>query len=83
MGTEAGIVVAPNPATDKVMILLPGNSSSVNIRLFDRQGRLIRELKATDEVTTQNLSGLARELYLLRLSGKDIREVKKITDRIG
>ena len=65
------------------MVFLPGNTNPANIKLFDQQGRLIRELNATEEVATLNLSGLARGLYLLRLSGKDIREVKKITDRIG
>jgi hypothetical protein len=65
------------------MALLPGNTNPANIKMFDRQGRLIRELNATEEVATLNLSGLARGLYLLRISGKDIREVKKNTDRIG
>ncbi|HPH85504.1 MAG TPA: lamin tail domain-containing protein [Ferruginibacter sp.] len=78
MGQEMGIMLVPNPATDKVMVLLSGNTNPANIKLFDQQGRLIRELNATEEVTTLNLSGLARGLYLLRISGKNIQEVKKL-----
>jgi hypothetical protein len=78
MGTEAGIVVAPNPASEKVMIYIPGNISTALLKLFDLNGRLMQEVNVSDEVGTMNVSGLAKGVYLLRISGKNIQEVKKL-----
>jgi len=70
--------VSPNPATDVLHIQLPENQTGI-LQLIDFTGRIIysKELNNTSDVE-MDVSNLADGIYLLSISGKDWREVKKV-----
>lgn len=68
---ETSISLAPNPATDQVVVSYPNQLPS-SIRVFDVQGNLVREVVAGlgSTETTISTSGLPAGLYTLQWNGK-------------
>ena len=59
-------VLFPNPATDKIRLLLPGTNSTVKLLLMDASGRLISEYTTSSSGIEINITALPQGLYYLR-----------------
>ena len=77
-GNDVNVVVAPNPAKDKVTVYLPGNSSMISIKIFNENGQLVKEVFSIDESVQVNLSSFAKGIYTIKLNGKNINEARKL-----
>jgi len=62
----------PNPASEIVYINLQDESvlkdfNALHLRLLDVQGKLVKEMKIIEAVTTLSLSGLAESVYFIQI----------------
>uniref|UniRef100_UPI002608A769 T9SS-dependent M36 family metallopeptidase n=1 Tax=Flavobacterium sp. TaxID=239 RepID=UPI002608A769 len=74
------VSVFPNPTSDDVTIKINSYDGSLNVQLFDLNGRLILE-KTIESFSTEekvSLKGLSSGVYLLKLNGEDISSTKKL-----
>ncbi len=77
------ISVFPNPAVDELTIVTV-QQESLSIEITDLQGKLVRQLPSNEgrgpvEQHKINVSGLAKGLYILNVSGKTGRQSLKIS----
>lgn len=56
------VTVYPNPASDRVRVAADGMQS---ISIYDLSGRIVREVKVSDDAVSVDLSGLNAGLYFL------------------
>jgi hypothetical protein len=75
---EASVILFPNPASEKVTVYLPGNTSLATIRITDMNGKLVKELYSSDETIQFQVSGFAKGIYVVKMFGKGIKEVRKL-----
>ncbi|MEN8929117.1 MAG: T9SS type A sorting domain-containing protein [Flavobacteriales bacterium] len=76
------ILLYPNPTNGLLTIKLPASlelSSSVNVSVFDLQGKLVNQFSLTDYTTNFNVTNLAKGMYLFQFESS---EVEKITRKI-
>lgn len=78
LATEPTISLFPNPATDKITISLPENTSSFSYKLYDMQGRLQFAGKTSNTQTELNVATLPRGLYVLKIITNKQSVAKKI-----
>lgn len=74
------VSVFPNPTSDDVTIKINNYSGSLEIQLFDLNGRIILE-KTIDSFSIEeqiSLKGLSSGIYLLKLNGENISSTKKL-----
>ncbi|MBN8640584.1 MAG: T9SS-dependent M36 family metallopeptidase [Flavobacteriales bacterium] len=74
------VSVFPNPTSDNVTIKINNYSGSLEIQLFDLNGRMIVE-KTIDSFSTEeqlSVKGLSSGVYLLKLNGENISSTKKL-----
>lgn len=65
----SALQIYPNPFSDSVTIMSPGNSDSLyNVALYSIQGTLIMEKKACTNQTQLSTKHLASGIYLMKLS---------------
>lgn len=77
-GDDINVMISPNPAKDKINIYLPGNSKNVNVELFSMNGQLIRKDSTKEQVIFMNVSDIQPGLYILKIKGVYINEVRKL-----
>ncbi len=82
-GSKGIINVFPNPAADRINVLLPESwqGKAVSIDIMDQTGRVVIKLsrKQSGQVETVDISKLPAAAYLLRLINSDgEQEVRKI-----
>ena len=58
--------VQPNPATD-VLTVIPITGNDYSIRLYDMNGKLVRELNGLQNETRVNVSDLTKGVYFLQM----------------
>jgi hypothetical protein len=75
---DVQLVLAPNPVTNKVTIYIPGNTSSVSIKIFNTQGQLMKTVFSNEETIPVNITGFARGVYSVKVIGKNMEEVRKM-----
>lgn len=63
-GNERKLVVAPNPATDNVII--SGNDQIKSIRLFDMAGKLSKQI-APNSANRYSIKGMSKGTYIVQL----------------
>ncbi len=73
---ESGISIYPNPSTGRATIHFPDNHDNVTLRVFDSQGRMIRE-QTHDRITgntelSLNLQGYPNGLYFVSIQGSNM-----------
>lgn len=72
-------LIYPNPANDKVIIeFLPAPSKLTEINLFDVTGKSLYHSDHLKSPATVDLSSFCRGIYILVVSGEDMRWMKKI-----
>ncbi|MBN8680304.1 MAG: T9SS type A sorting domain-containing protein [Chitinophagales bacterium] len=69
--SETSISLTPNPASDQVVVSFP-NHTPESIRIFDAQGKMVREISAGlgSAQNTVSTAGLPAGLYTLQWNGK-------------
>lgn len=80
--SENGLSVYPNPATDFLVISSADVNATLEILLFDMQGRKVMnttKLMSAGEETRIDISKLSPGNYLLKLSSADFTEDRVIT----
>jgi len=80
--SENGLSVYPNPAADFLVISSADLSATIEMLLFDMQGRKVMnttKLMSAGEETRIDLSQLSPGNYLLKLSSADFTEDRVIT----
>lgn len=66
------IKIAPNPATDKVNITVPGNNKTLTISIVNSQGRKVKSFTMNGEFIQKSISDLASGVYYIRINGDGI-----------
>ena len=72
------ILVAPNPATNKVTLTINGNKKSLNIDLLNAAGQQLKRFNMNGEVLQMALPKLASGMYYIKISGEGFSETKKL-----
>ena len=76
---QAFFTVYPNPATDQLFVENPGNQGQdIWISVFNIQGQLFLKQPVTEEKTRLDISRFPAGVYLVKLTGRNRTEVKKI-----
>jgi len=66
---EKRFSIYPNPAVDELQISYNGAiSSEINLELLSVEGKLIRNSSITSQLQTVSLDGIAKGLYMVRLT---------------
>ncbi len=68
----------PNPATDNITLTSPLILSEATVLVYNIQGALLYQQNLQSGNMNIDLSGLAKGVYILKLTGKDINVVKPI-----
>lgn len=74
------VSVFPNPTSDDITIKINNYNGSLEIQLFDLNGRIILE-KTIDSFSIEeqlSVKGLSSGVYLLKLNGENISSTKKL-----
>jgi hypothetical protein len=76
---QSGVIIYPNPAHDKVMVVVnPGHEKITTLELFRPNGQLILNTKFSDLRTELDLSNLEPGVYFVRISFDNSILVRKI-----
>lgn len=74
--------IYPNPSHGEIQVNLGNlnykNLQDIKIQLFDNSGRLVMEVQANANLMTLNAQGLAKGLYILKVSGSQLSASKKV-----
>jgi hypothetical protein len=65
------VIVFPNPASDVINFICPGNTAEVSIQLFDAQGKLCHTALGRNNNFNVDIGHLSAGLYFYHLSGEN------------
>jgi len=80
----ASVQIMPNPFTNRITASLNCTGEErISLQLFDQTGRQVAEhstagVKGQNTVVLENLSGLSRGFYILRISAGAVSETRKL-----
>lgn len=75
---KVSVQIYPNPVTDLLNVIFPGESTHVNISIFDDMGHLMRRETVLNENMKQiDVSSYPNGLYVIRFSDKS-KQIKNI-----
>lgn len=72
-----GISVYPNPFTNNLTITLKDANENASLRIYDTQGRMVRQVQVNEFTQRLDLSGLADGVYLMRFGNGEVIKVVK------
>jgi len=74
------ITLSPNPAKDQVKLFAAGVATSSDVQLFNAEGQLVRSWKRLNlgTLTTLDISGLAKGIYIFNIVTGDQKKVEKL-----
>ena len=73
-----GISIAPNPASNNVMLTVNGNKKLLTVDLLNASGQELKRLTMNGETLQVNLPKLASGMYYLKISGEGFSETRKL-----
>ncbi len=76
--SNQNFTVYPNPASDKIQIILPNNLESANYQLLDINGRVLLSGLIHQQSTEINTSSISNGLYFLQVKSASYSQVQKI-----
>jgi hypothetical protein len=78
LGSE-GFMVYPNPAKEYIKIEIGQELIGVaNVVLFDMHGRVVMEEAISEGITSLNVDGMKRGVYLVKITSTTIHKTVKI-----
>lgn len=79
-GSDISISLSPNPAKDLVKLFVAGSGSMADITLYNAQGQLVRNWNKMNVsgVTTLDISGLAKGMYIFNVQVAGQTKVEKL-----
>jgi hypothetical protein len=72
------ISIAPNPASNKVILTISGNKKLLSVDVLNSIGTAIQHLSMHGESLQINLPKLAAGMYYIKVSGEGFSETKKL-----
>lgn len=74
------ITLSPNPAKDQVKLFAAGVATSSDVQLFNAEGQLVRSWRRLNlgTLTTLDISGLAKGIYIFNIVTGDQKKVEKL-----
>jgi hypothetical protein len=78
MSVDKELSVYPNPVRDELVVRLPSSSGSVDIKIIDMMGRLIKNVQSTGTVHTISTRELESGPYLLLMKDQRQKFQRKI-----
>ncbi len=77
------ISITPNPARDYIKVTVEGNRERAEIALLDMSGRVVRTAVLAEGETEWRMQrgNLPNGIYMLRISGKDLSQTRKVIFR--
>ncbi len=78
--TNTGIRIFPNPADDRFTIKIPG-TTGFDVEITDLEGRVLKTAGCISQEKTISLEGLSRGFYSVRISGRNLLEIKPLIIR--
>lgn len=72
------IKITPNPASDFIKLLIPGNTGVINVSIINATGKIVYQQKITGELNNINLPHLASGYYHIQLLGEGVNYKQKI-----
>jgi hypothetical protein len=76
---NTGIIsIAPNPATNNVILTFSGNKKQLSVDLLSAKGEQLNRYSMTGERLQINLPALASGMYYLWISGDGVSETRKL-----
>lgn len=77
-GDDMNIVLAPNPAKDKVFIYLPSHNTIVTVKLFNSKGQLVKQSSSAEAYIQLNVADLPKGMYTIKLNDENMNAVKQL-----
>ncbi|NCD41087.1 MAG: T9SS type A sorting domain-containing protein [Bacteroidia bacterium] len=75
----AAFTFYPNPATDRIIIQVPGEGNTVSLQLFSLSGQLLKEIHTlTDAKVMMNVSDISQGTYILSILSSGVRHSSNI-----
>ncbi len=65
------VQVSPNPAKDRLRVIIPGNTKSATLQLTDGSGKVIKTYKASGQIIELSLPALPSGVYYLNVIKSD------------
>ncbi len=75
---ENGIAIGPNPATDKINIIISNVSEKESVSIYTLSGQLIKTTEITSNYATINISEIPKGIYMVVISSGDNKISKRI-----
>jgi len=75
---EADIVVFPNPSSGDIQFSKPESIKTARVELLDLQGKVMLSFDTDEEKVRLETTGLARGIYILKVSSDEVVIQKKI-----
>lgn len=72
------VSITPNPATDKIVVTIPGNTKQLRATLYSNKGEKMGTFVITGETNRINLPGYAKGVYYVTIAGEDYSTTEKI-----
>jgi hypothetical protein len=76
-GDNSDIIIYPNPATNRIMIIYADNQS-VNLSVYNIVGELVLQRELVNTENEIDISSLTTGIYILKVTGSDWTAQKKI-----
>ena len=76
--SKNNVYVYPNPAKDKVTILIEGNKKMVQAQLLNSIGQVVQNITLSAEVNQVNISSLTPGLYYIKLITTSGQHIQKL-----
>jgi hypothetical protein len=74
-------IMYPNPASDKLTLLLSGWDSGATVKIYDITGKVVRQFEALNGTREMNISVMNPGIYLFMVSdGKELKVKKLVID---
>ncbi len=77
-GEGTRFVLQPNPATDRVTLVLSGTTDEATVSIFGIDGRQVSQFTANGDRLDLNLEGYASGTYFVRVQTADWASVRKL-----
>ncbi len=75
---KGNITVTPNPAKDRIVITVPGNSKALQVTIVNAIGQKVQSANINGQYNQLQLNNLAPGLYYIKISGEEGEQTKKL-----